>query len=105
MELSAAWYFCCAHSSLILGYLDSNHELIKKIIISSNDLNLKEFIKNKQVNIIQIPVTSIDDIKKILKAVDDIKMCTGAKIDNCMKSEQCCVECPKEKEFSMDIQG
>ncbi|CAH1715345.1 unnamed protein product [Aphis gossypii] len=41
MKLPAEWFFCCAHNSLVLGYLDSNHELVKKIIISSNDLNVK----------------------------------------------------------------
>uniref|UniRef100_A0A2S2NYY9 THAP-type domain-containing protein n=1 Tax=Schizaphis graminum TaxID=13262 RepID=A0A2S2NYY9_SCHGA len=105
MNLPTEWFFCCAHSSLLLGYLDSNYELIKKIIISSNDLNLKVFIKNNQVNITQTLVTCIDDIKKILKTVDDIKVCTETGIDNCTKSDQCCVECPKEKNFNMDVQG
>lgn len=41
MKLPADWFFCCAHESLVLGYLDSNHELVKKIIISSNNLNVK----------------------------------------------------------------
>lgn len=41
MTLPNEWFFACAHSSLVLGYLDCNHEVVKKIIISSNDLNLK----------------------------------------------------------------
>lgn len=41
MKLPDDWFFCYAYSSLVLGYLDSNHELIKKIIISNKDLHLK----------------------------------------------------------------
>jgi len=42
MELpNSQWFFSCAHNSLVLGYLDSNFELVKNIIISENDLNVK----------------------------------------------------------------
>lgn len=41
MELPDHWFFSFSHGSLVLGCLDSNIDLIKKIIISDNDLNLK----------------------------------------------------------------
>lgn len=40
MALPDEWFFTYLHRSLVLGNLDSNYELIKKII-SNNDLNLK----------------------------------------------------------------
>lgn len=40
MALPDEWFFPYLHMSLVLGNLDSNYELIKKII-SNNDLNLK----------------------------------------------------------------
>jgi len=119
MALPNEWFFSCAHSSLVLGYLDCNYEVVKKIIISSSDLNLKIFIKTKLINIAETHVTCIEDLNKILKTVDDFKMCTGTGIDNCPKSKQCneyvenelslnqvqrCVECAKERKYNMDIQ-
>jgi len=41
MILPVGWFFTSAHHSLVLGYLDSDLELIKKIVISNNDLYLK----------------------------------------------------------------
>jgi len=40
MALPHDWFFTYLHRSLIFGNLDSNYELIKKVIIN-NDLNLK----------------------------------------------------------------
>jgi len=40
MALPDEWFFTYLHRSLIFGNLDSNYELIKKVIIN-NDLNLK----------------------------------------------------------------
>lgn len=50
MKLPDDWFFCYAHSSLVLGYLDSNHELIKRIIISNKDLHLKVWFLTTNIN-------------------------------------------------------
>ncbi|CAI6362420.1 unnamed protein product [Macrosiphum euphorbiae] len=120
MELPDEWFFTYLHRSLVLGNLDSNYELIKKIIISNNDLNLKVFIKNKLINITCTSITCIEDITKVLKKVDDFVMCPGTGIDNCPKSDQCCEyinlislnqvrnqrcsECAKKRKYFMDSQ-
>lgn len=44
MVIPNGWFFSSSYCSLLLGYLNSNHELIKKIIISENDLNLKVLV-------------------------------------------------------------
>lgn len=41
MTLPDEWFFSCAYNSLVLGYLDCNYEVVKKIIISNSDLNLR----------------------------------------------------------------
>lgn len=56
--------------------------ILIKINISNTYDIFQIFIKNKQVNITQTPVTCIEDVKKILKTVDNFKMCTGTGIDN-----------------------
>lgn len=46
MSLPDGWFFIYLNRSLVLGNLDSNYELIKKIIVSNNDLNLKVWFLN-----------------------------------------------------------
>ncbi|XP_029347789.1 uncharacterized protein LOC107885227 isoform X1 [Acyrthosiphon pisum] len=120
MSLPDGWFFTYLNRSLVLGNLDSNYELIKKIIVSNNDLNLKVFIRNKLINITCTSVTCIEDITKVLKIVDDFVMCPGTGIDNCPKSDQCCehinlislnqvrnprcTECAKKRKYFMDTQ-
>jgi len=45
-SLPDGWFFTYLNRSLVLGNLDSNYELIKKIIVSNNDLNLKVWFLN-----------------------------------------------------------